>query len=116
MYHREAGKGISAFPHLSAPSGFGLFLQLKGLAVGALVHGGVLLVGAHMDLLQTTERCVGTVVRALLYATLDGRVSSAILHFSSLLIVDDLILPHRGPAIRKIEMFSKGKKKKKQFL
>lgn len=51
--------------------------QLEALAVGALVHGGIGLVGAHLDGLQTAVLLVLAVVRAGDHAALDGAVGGA---------------------------------------
>ena len=53
-------------------------LHTEGLAVGALVLGGVCLVGAHQDPLQRTEIGILTMVSALLNGTLNALVCVAI--------------------------------------
>ena len=49
----------------------------EGLAVGALIHGGVCLVGTYQDMLQRAVVFVVTVVRALGNGTLDASVCMA---------------------------------------
>ena len=50
---------------------------LEALAVGTLIHGGVLLVGTNLDGVQTAVSLVGAVVSALLNAAADGAVGGA---------------------------------------
>ena len=59
-------------------------LLAEGLAVGALILSGVLLVGAHQDLIQGTEVLVTAVMGALLDGTLDTLVCMTV-HSKSLL-------------------------------
>ena len=54
-----------------------LFLA-EGLAIGALVHSGVGLVGAHQDLLQRAVVGIVAVVSALLDGALDALVGVAV--------------------------------------
>ena len=49
----------------------------EGLAVGALIHGGVCLMGTYQDMLQRAVVFVVTVVRALGNGTLDASVCMA---------------------------------------
>ena len=58
----------------------------EGLAVGALVHGGVCLVGAHQDLVQGAVVLTLAVVGTLLDGTLDRLVCIAI-HNEFLLVI-----------------------------
>ena len=53
-------------------------LLAEGLAVGALVHGGVLLMGAHQDLAQGAVVLTLAVMCALMDSTLDGLVCIAV--------------------------------------
>ena len=53
-------------------------LLAEGLAVGALVHSGVALVGAHQNAVQSAVICVGAVVGALLNGAFNALVSLAI--------------------------------------
>ena len=52
-------------------------LRAEGLAVGALIHGGVCLVGTYQDMLQRAVVFVVTVVCALGNGTLDASVCMA---------------------------------------
>ena len=54
-----------------------LLVLLEALAVGALVDGGVCLVGADLDAVQTAVSLVGAVMCALLNAAADGTVRGA---------------------------------------
>ena len=56
-----------------------LFLT-EGLAVGALIHGGVTLMSADQNTVQSAVVCVAAVVSALLNSTFDALVCLAI-HF-----------------------------------
>ena len=60
-------------------------LLAEGLTVGALVHGGGGLVGAHQDPVQRAEVLGVAVVGTLLDGTLDALVGVAV-HIRSLLI------------------------------
>ena len=62
----------------------GSLLFPEGHAVGALVHGGVHLVGAHHDLVQRAVVLVLTMVGTLLDGTLDALVCMTV-HSKSLL-------------------------------
>ena len=68
---RKTGAGIAAS------------LFLEGFAVGALIHGGVHLVGADQDLVQGAVIGALTVVGALLDRTLDALVAVAVHSHSS---------------------------------
>ena len=57
---------------------FAALLLAEGLAVGALVHGGVGLVGAHQDLVQRAVVLTLAVMGTLMDGTLDGLVCIAI--------------------------------------
>ena len=61
-------------------------LLAEGLAVGALIHGGIYLVGADQDAVQGAEVCVLAVVGALSYSTLNALVCMAIHRLDLLLI------------------------------
>ena len=50
-------------------------LLAEGLAVRALIHGGILLMGADQDLVQRTVVLAGAVVCALLDSTLNALIS-----------------------------------------
>ena len=56
----------------------GDLLLLEGLAVGALIHGGIDLVGADHDSIQRTVVLVLAVVSALSNGALNGLVCMAI--------------------------------------
>ena len=60
-----------------------LFLA-EGLAVGALIHGGIGLMGAHQDLIQGAEVFAVAVVCALLDGAFDALVGIAV-HICDLL-------------------------------
>ena len=49
-------------------------LLAEGLAVGALVHGGVTLVGSDQNTVQSTVVCITAVVCALLNGAFDALV------------------------------------------
>ena len=55
-----------------------VLLFAEGLAVGALVRGGIGLVGTHQNPIQAAEVCVLTVMLALLNGTLDALVCMTI--------------------------------------
>ena len=52
-------------------------LLLEGLAVGALVHGGICLVGAHQDSVQRAVVLAVAVISTLLNGTFDALVCLA---------------------------------------
>lgn len=54
--------------------------ELERFAVGALIHGGVELMGAHGDAVQGAEVLVLAVVFALLDGTFDRLVGFAVVH------------------------------------
>ena len=58
----------------------------EGLAVGALIHGGVYFVGAHQNPVQRAIVLASTVVCALVYGTLDALVGMTIHRYFLLLI------------------------------
>ena len=58
-------------------------LLAEGLAVGALVHGGVALVGAHQDAVQSAEIGIAAVVGALVYGAFNALVSVTVHNGSS---------------------------------
>ena len=53
-------------------------LRAEGLAVGALIHGGIRLVGAHQDAIQGAVILVLAVVGALLDSALNALVGMAV--------------------------------------
>ena len=53
-------------------------LLAEGLAVGALIHGGIGLVSTYQDAIQGAEICILAVVSALRNSTLNALVSMAI--------------------------------------
>jgi hypothetical protein len=61
-----------------------VLLLAEGFAVGALILGGVHLVGTHQDLIQGAVVLVTAVVGALLDGALDALVGMTI-HYKSLL-------------------------------
>jgi hypothetical protein len=54
-----------------------LFLA-EGLAIGALIHGGICFMGAYQDAFQRAVVCITTVVCALLDSTFNGLVCMAV--------------------------------------
>ena len=52
----------------------GLLHGLEALAIGALIHCGVFLMGTHLDSIQTAVSLTGAVMCALLHAATDGTV------------------------------------------
>ena len=56
---------------------FSLLLLLEAHAVGALIHGGIGLMGSHMDLTEGTVVLTVTVMGALIYRTGNGLVGVA---------------------------------------
>ena len=71
-------------------------LCAEGLAVGALVSGGVGLMGTNQDPLQGTVICILAVMGALLDSTLDTLVCMAIHSFILLFSVMGLDCPECG--------------------
>ena len=59
------------------PPLWGLLLA-EGLAVGALIHGGVLLVSTHQDAVQRAVVLAVAMVSALLHSTLNTLIGMAI--------------------------------------
>ena len=66
-------------PHLD-------LLLAEGLTVGALVHGGVGLMGAHQDAIQRAVVLAVAVISALLYGAFNTLVCVAIHRFFLLLL------------------------------
>ena len=64
-------------------------LHPEGLAVGALVFGGVSLVGANQDAVQGAVICVGAVVSALLNGAFNAFVGMAVHNVTSFFRDDD---------------------------
>ena len=62
-----------------------VLLLAEGFAVGALILGGVHLVGAHQDLVQRTEVLVAAVVCALLDGAFNALVGMTVHRFFLLL-------------------------------
>ena len=60
------------------PPYFGFSLLAEGLAVGALIHGRVCLMGANQDLVQGAVVLVAAMMGALSDGTFDTLVSMAI--------------------------------------
>ena len=76
-----------SFPHsrkdaAAIAAAFSFLLLSEGLAVGALVHSGVGLMGTHQNTIQGAVVLILTVVAALLNGTFDGFVGMTI-HFLS---------------------------------
>ena len=64
-------------------TGPGCLLLAEGLAVGALVHGGVGLMGAHQDAVQRAVVLVLAVISALLDGAFDTLVGMTVHGFLS---------------------------------
>ena len=69
-------------------------LLAEGLAVGALVCGGIGLVGAHQDPVQRAVICLLAMVLALLNSTLNALVCMTVHGIILLLFVMELECPH----------------------
>lgn len=63
------------YPHKRYPI---LLLFTEGHTVGALVHAGICLVGAHQDSIQGAEVCAFAVVSTLGNSALDALVGIAV--------------------------------------
>ena len=68
---------------------------MEGHAVGALIHGGVALVGAHQDPIQGAVVLAAAVVAALMHGALDGLIGMTI-HKVSLLFSDSRLFCSGG--------------------
>ena len=77
-------------------------LKTEGFAVGALIHGGVFLMGTYADLLQGAVVFAGAVVGTLLHGALDTVVSMTG-HLSHLLF--KVILPVCPQMLKEIGKF-----------
>ena len=53
-------------------------LLAEGLAVGALIHGGIRLMGAYQDPIQRAVVLTGAVMGALVYGALDALVGMTV--------------------------------------
>ena len=60
------------------PSCSRVLLLTEGLAVGALVHGGICLMGTDQDSIQRAEVLLTAVVGALLHSAFDALVCMAV--------------------------------------
>ena len=69
-------------------------LLAEGLTVGALVHGGICLMGTYQDPLQRAEISILAMVGALLNGTLNALVCMAIHGYILLLFMMGLDCPH----------------------
>ena len=69
------------------PEGANGSLLAEGFAVGALVHGGIGLVGAHQDAVQRAVVLVLAVVCTLLDGAFDALVGMTVLHGFFLLLL-----------------------------
>ena len=71
-----------------------LFLLLaEGLTVGALIHGGICLMGTHQNPLQRTVVCAVAVVGALADSTLDGLICMIVHDVILLFLISKLVCP-----------------------
>ena len=75
-YHTYREKSIKKGRVTNAPCKESLLAE--GLAVGTLVHGGIALMGAYQNAIQSAVVGVGAVVCALLYGALDALVCFAV--------------------------------------
>ena len=83
-----------------------IFLLLpEGLAVGALVHGRILLMGTNQDLVQGAVVLALAVVCALLDSAFDGLVCVAVHVFSSFELTSGLVCAQITDSFRKIFPF-----------
>ena len=85
---------------MAADAATGKLLLAEGLAVGALIHSGILLVGAHHDAVQRTVVFGVAVVSALLYGAFDALVCFAVHCYFLLLFGFCLSMSHRAKEIR----------------
>ena len=85
-------------PHL-------LLLLAERLAVRALVHGRILLVGTHQNLVQGAVVLALAVVCALLDSAFDGLVRIAVHVFSSFELTSGIVCASRADSFRKIFPF-----------
>ena len=78
---------ICTSTNLSGQAGevFFYLLSGKGQTIGALIHGGIALMGADLDLIQRAVVLQITVMGALLYRTFNGLVGLHI-HIFDLLV------------------------------
>ena len=74
----------------------------EGLAVGALIHGGIGLVGAHQNPIQRAVILFFAVMRALVYGALNALVGMAIHSFFLLLIGFGLSMARMKKRIQEI--------------
>ena len=70
-----------------------ILLLTEGLAVGALVHGGVALVGAYQDAVQSAVVDIMAVIGALMNSTFNALVC-VIVHNGSSFFGDGHSMPH----------------------
>jgi hypothetical protein len=73
---RQAIRHIKSLRRLLPPQR--VLLLAEGLAVGALIHGGICLVGAHQNVIQRAVVVGVTVVSALSYGAFDALVCIAV--------------------------------------
>jgi hypothetical protein len=76
------------------PPYFGFSLLAEGLAVGALIHSGIGLMGADQDPLQRAEVCILAVMGTLLDSTFNALVCMAIHNFVPPFLMMDLDCPY----------------------
>ena len=75
----------------------------EGLAVGALVHGGVGLVGAHHNPIQGAVVFVFAVISTLLYGAFDALVGMTVHTQSSFVVASGVVWPGGGKQKKKKE-------------
>ena len=81
---------------------FSVLLPAEGLAVGALVLGGVGFVGAHQDPVQGAVVLVAAVVSALLDGAFDALVGVAVHRKASFILGSEVVWLKAGNPFREI--------------
>ena len=76
-------------------------LLAEGLAVGALIHGGIYFMGTDQDLVQRAVVCLIAVVGALVHSTFDAFIGIAIHSLFSSFSCDDLSMRNEAKTIQK---------------
>ena len=96
--HVDASKGMTLWAKENAAAvaaASGSLLLAEGLAVGALVHGGVRLMGTHQDPVQRAVVLILAVVSALLDGAFDALVCMTVHGFFLLLLISALVYLRR---------------------
>ena len=84
-----------------------LFLA-EGLAVGALIHGGIAFMGTYQNAVQSAVIAVGAVIGTLMHGTLDALVGVAV-HIGSSFCDDGISMRLAGTFIRNFEIENKSR-------